>query len=133
MQCYIPSEVTTRLLARSALLPTKITAFCAIFSVVHNVCNILSANIKLPRSAEEYITQQPCGSQLDRQFSGCKNNKAGDFYEVLYMQCCKLDLIKAKNICTYIYQCYAQIVSFNALIYHQRDQLKVTITIYFCV
>lgn len=48
-----PSDDTTRLLARSALLPTNITARCAIFSDVHNACNIRSAIVKLPRSADE--------------------------------------------------------------------------------
>lgn len=44
---FLPSDVTTRLLAKSALLPTNITARCAIFSDVHNDCITRSAIKKL--------------------------------------------------------------------------------------
>lgn len=67
---YIPSGVITRLLAKSALLPTRITAFCAMFSDVHKDCSILSAITKLLLSDAEYMTQYPCGLYVDIQFSG---------------------------------------------------------------
>lgn len=57
-----PSVVTILHLAKSALFPTKITAFCAIFSDIQSVWRILSAMRKLLLSDDEYITQNPCGS-----------------------------------------------------------------------
>lgn len=38
-----PSDVTARLLAKSALFPTSITAFCAIFSLVQSAWRTRSA------------------------------------------------------------------------------------------
>lgn len=67
---FSPSEVTIRLRARSALLATRMTAFWAMFSDVHSTCRISSAIWKLDRSEDEQMTQQPCGSYEDMQFSG---------------------------------------------------------------
>lgn len=50
---FLPSDEMTRLLAKSALFPTSITAFCAIFCDVHKVCSTRSATLNELLSAEE--------------------------------------------------------------------------------
>lgn len=49
----LPSDDTKRLLAKSALFPTSITAFCAIFSLVQSACKTRSATRKELLSEEE--------------------------------------------------------------------------------
>lgn len=58
----LPSALTARLRAKSALFATSITAFWAIFWLVHRTCKTCSATLKLSRSDAAYITQYPCGS-----------------------------------------------------------------------
>lgn len=48
-----PSDVTQRLRAKSALLPTSMTAFCAMFSLVQSVCRTRSATENELLSADE--------------------------------------------------------------------------------